>query len=322
VLASWREGFPRSAIEAAAMGRPLVLTDIRGCREVARSGVEGFLVPPRDPDSLTEAVSRLLREPELRRRLGEAARARALERFDERRVAEAVATAYRGLLDRKGLGPRTLDLEGLRDVRIRPARLGDLSAMARLHSEVLPSAFLPMLGEGFLRRLFRAHMEDPGAVAVVAVRDGEVVGYAAGVLSTSAFRRRFLFRHGVAAAIAAAPRLVRRGAIRRVLENASYPEMTRGFPEAEFDLVGVRRGMAPGLGVLLGREVLAGLAARGADRAKGYVAADNRAMNAMVRRMGFRLEGQVSLHDGKPSNIWVIDLESFWPAGVGGRGTE
>src|SRR5207244_8498796 len=48
VLPSWREGLPRSAIEAAAMGKPLVLTNIRGCREVARDGVEGLLVPPRD----------------------------------------------------------------------------------------------------------------------------------------------------------------------------------------------------------------------------------------------------------------------------------
>jgi glycosyltransferase involved in cell wall biosynthesis len=309
VLASWREGFPRSAIEAAAMGRPLILTDIRGCREVARDGIEGLLVPARDPAGLTEAISRLLREPGLRRRLGDAARARAVERFDERRVADVVIGAYRSLLKRKGATARTLDVEGLRDVRVRRAREGDLSTMARLHSEVLPSAFMPMLGEAFLRRLFRAHVEDPGAVAVVAERNGEVIGYAAGVMSTSAFRRRFLLRHGIQAGIAAVPRLVRSGALRRVLENASYPEMTSGYPEAEFDLVGVRRGTAPGLGVLLGREVLAGLAERGADRAKGYVAADNRAMNAMVRRMGFRLEGQVSLHDGRPSNIWVIDLE-------------
>ena len=49
VLASWREGMPRSAIEAAAMGKALVLTDIRGCREVAGNGREALLVPPRDP---------------------------------------------------------------------------------------------------------------------------------------------------------------------------------------------------------------------------------------------------------------------------------
>jgi L-amino acid N-acyltransferase YncA len=242
-----------------------------------------------------------------------------VERFDERRVADTVTGVYRSLLDRKGLTARTVDIEGLEDVRIRRARRGDLPAMAGLHSEVLPSAFMPMLGEGFLRRLFRAHIEDPAAVAVVAERDGQVIGYAAGVLSTSLFRRRFLLRHGIPAGIAAAPRLLRPGALRRVLENASYPEMTRGFPEAEFDLVGVRRGTAPGLGILLGREVLTSLAERGVERAKGFVAADNRAMSAMVRRMGFRLEGQVSLHDGRPSNIWVIGLEPFRARARGSR---
>ena len=91
VLASWREGMPRSAIEAAAMGKPLVLTDIRGCREVVRPGVEGLLVPPRSPAALSDAIILLLRDRALRQRMGEAARRRAVERFDERRV-----TATRG----------------------------------------------------------------------------------------------------------------------------------------------------------------------------------------------------------------------------------
>jgi len=103
VLASWREGLPRSAVEAAAMARPLVLTDIRGCREVARNEREGILVPPRSPESLADAILRLLRGPELRTRLGTAARARALQRFDERRVADTVAATYRALLARKAV---------------------------------------------------------------------------------------------------------------------------------------------------------------------------------------------------------------------------
>ena len=65
-LPSWREGMPRSAIEAAARGLPLVLTDIRGCREVVRDGVEGLLVPVRDPASARRrdnALARRLRAP-------------------------------------------------------------------------------------------------------------------------------------------------------------------------------------------------------------------------------------------------------------------
>ncbi len=70
VLPSWREGLPRSAVEAAASGLPQVLTDIRGCREVVRDGVEGFLVPVRDPVRLADAIVRLLQDPVLRRRMG------------------------------------------------------------------------------------------------------------------------------------------------------------------------------------------------------------------------------------------------------------
>jgi glycosyltransferase involved in cell wall biosynthesis len=101
VLASWREGMPRSAIEAAAMGRPLLLTDIRGCREVARDGREGLLVPPRDPVALAERLVALLRDSELRDRLGLAARARALELFDERRVAASIVSHTQELIAEK-----------------------------------------------------------------------------------------------------------------------------------------------------------------------------------------------------------------------------
>lgn len=105
VLASWREGVPRSAIEAAAAGRVLVLSDIPGCRQVARHGVEGFLVPPRDSARLAEAIAALLDDLALRERMAEAARARALERFDERRVVATVFEAYAKVLRQKKIRP-------------------------------------------------------------------------------------------------------------------------------------------------------------------------------------------------------------------------
>ena len=98
VLPSWREGLPRSAVEAAASGLPQVLTDIRGCREVVRDGVEGFLVPVRDPVGLAGAIARLLEDSALRRRMGAAARERAEDLFDEDRVARIVVGATRLLL--------------------------------------------------------------------------------------------------------------------------------------------------------------------------------------------------------------------------------
>jgi glycosyltransferase involved in cell wall biosynthesis len=113
VLASWREGLPRSAIEAAAMARPLILTDIRGCREVVRDGIEGLLVPPRDPTRLAEALVRVLEDPELRARLGAAARARAVSRFDERAVFQVMTETYERLLSGRRGRVRRLD-EGRR----------------------------------------------------------------------------------------------------------------------------------------------------------------------------------------------------------------
>jgi glycosyltransferase involved in cell wall biosynthesis/ribosomal protein S18 acetylase RimI-like enzyme len=322
VLASWREGMPRSAIEAAVMGRPLVLTDIRGCREVARGGRAGVLVPPRDAVRLAEAIERLLRDADLRAGLGKAAAAGARERFDERRVAGTVLARYRGLLRGKGLANasgRLLDAEGLRSVRIRPARVGDVGAIARLHAEVLPTAFLPMLGEPFLRELFRALVRDPRSIAVVADRDGEVVGYAGGMLSVRGFRRRLVRRHWPRLLAAAAPRLVRPSVLRRLLQTAGYPKIAEGLPDSETAFLGVRRATAPGLGGELTREVLDGLAELGAEEVKGFVARDNRAMNHMMRRLGFEQRAEIAIHDDRPSNVYVIDARAANGARSGAR---
>jgi glycosyltransferase involved in cell wall biosynthesis len=99
VLASHREGFPRSAMEAAASGIPIVATDIRGCREVVDHDRTGLLVPARDPAALDAAIDRLADDDAARRRLGEAAAAKARAEFDQRRVIARTLDAY-ALLER------------------------------------------------------------------------------------------------------------------------------------------------------------------------------------------------------------------------------
>jgi glycosyltransferase involved in cell wall biosynthesis len=101
VLPSHREGFSRSAMEAAACGRPMVLSDIRGCREIGRDGEHLLLVPPRDPGALAAAIRRLLDDPALRARLGEAAERRAREEFDQHRVARISLETYDRVLARR-----------------------------------------------------------------------------------------------------------------------------------------------------------------------------------------------------------------------------
>lgn len=97
MLLTWyREGVPRSLIEAAACGRPIVTTDAPGCRDLVRDGREGMLVPPRDSEGAARALVELSRDADLRARMGAAARARFLERFTEAAVRDAVASVYAG----------------------------------------------------------------------------------------------------------------------------------------------------------------------------------------------------------------------------------
>lgn len=98
VLPSWREGTPRSLLEAAAFGRPIVATDVPGCREVVQSEANGLLVPVRSPIELADALQRLLEDAALRERMGREGRRRAETLFDERLVIEQNLEIYRELL--------------------------------------------------------------------------------------------------------------------------------------------------------------------------------------------------------------------------------
>lgn len=100
LLASHREGFPRSAMEASAMGLPVVATDIRGCRQVVADGRSGVLFPVDDVDALVTALTALVDDGERRARMGEAARRRALEHFDQRDVIASTLRTYDWLLAR------------------------------------------------------------------------------------------------------------------------------------------------------------------------------------------------------------------------------
>lgn len=93
VLPSYREGMPRTVLEAMATGRPIVTTDAPGCRETVVEGDNGFLVPPRDIDALAAAMERFLIQPDLCIAMGERSRRVAVQRFDVHRVNAAMLAA-------------------------------------------------------------------------------------------------------------------------------------------------------------------------------------------------------------------------------------
>ncbi len=94
VLPSYREGTPRVLLEAAAMGKPVVASDVPGCRDVVTHGHNGLLVPPRDPQALADALEQLLADEPLRDDMGRAGRKLAVERYDERQVVRQTLRAY------------------------------------------------------------------------------------------------------------------------------------------------------------------------------------------------------------------------------------
>lgn len=96
VLPSYREGMPRTVLEAMATGRAIITSDAPGCRETVIEGENGFLVPPREIDPLADAMERFLVQPDLCNAMGQRSRQIAVQRFDVHRV-NAVMLAAMGL---------------------------------------------------------------------------------------------------------------------------------------------------------------------------------------------------------------------------------
>ncbi len=96
VLPSYREGTPRTVLEAMAMGRAIVTTDAPGCRETVVHGENGFLVPVQDAEALAQAMRRFIDEPDLQQRMGARSRQIAEEKYDVHNV-NAVMLAGMGL---------------------------------------------------------------------------------------------------------------------------------------------------------------------------------------------------------------------------------
>jgi glycosyltransferase involved in cell wall biosynthesis len=173
VLPSHREGFPRAAMEAAASGLPLIVTDIRGCREVVEDGVNGLLVPVLDPQALRAAIAKLGNDAELRRSMAKAARVKAVREFDEQRIVRTVIESQVRALRESGRFERLGD-EGY---EIRPAEPRDARIIARLHSR---SAGRSVWGTRGLVGAYRRLIGSPGGIVLVAQDSWGPFAYVAG----------------------------------------------------------------------------------------------------------------------------------------------
>jgi lipopolysaccharide/colanic/teichoic acid biosynthesis glycosyltransferase len=132
VLPSYREGFPRSVLEAMSSGLPVVATNIRGCREAIVNGQTGLLVPPRKGAPLAEAVSRLLENPDLALGMGSAGRERAVRLYDQRFVQRRFVAIVENALNAKNIDSGLAKVRRVRRLRDIVVSGGALIALAPL----------------------------------------------------------------------------------------------------------------------------------------------------------------------------------------------
>ncbi len=100
-LPSYREGLPKSLLEAMAAGLPCVATDVPGCREAVIDGDNGLLIPVKNASSLADAIEVLLRNPELAEKMGQRGRARLVQEFSKEKVNERTLALYQEIIPSK-----------------------------------------------------------------------------------------------------------------------------------------------------------------------------------------------------------------------------
>jgi len=103
-LPSWREGVPKALIEAASCARPIVTTDVPGCRDIVRDGINGLLVPPRNAEALTAALRTLIGDPERRREMGRRGRELVIAEFSLAQVIDETLAVYAAVADSEAHG--------------------------------------------------------------------------------------------------------------------------------------------------------------------------------------------------------------------------
>ena len=307
VLPSHREGYPRAAMEAAAMGLPVIATDIRGCRQVVDDGVNGLLIPVRDPEALAGAIRTVGDDAEMRARMATASARVARERFDEREVVRIVMDAYRGGLIAKGLGH--LMPSGMIDapprIQMRQVTTREARTLAELHSTEIATGFLPLLGRRFMRVLYRALINWPDAVVLAIEDGGGPVAFTVGVKDVGEFYRHFAKRYALPAGLAALPRLVRPSNLRRAWETFRYGQDQVDVPAELLSMVVAPRARGRGLSVMLGARLLDELTERGAPAVKVVVGSENETALGAYRKMGFKDTERIQVHTGESSEVLV-----------------
>lgn len=204
-------------------------------------------------------------------------------------------------------GARDRHGRGVPGVTVRPGDGDDAPAAARLHATRIPDGFLSFLGTGFLTRLYRRVPRTPGSFLLVADDEGTVVGFLAGAVDVGSLYRSFAVHDGLAAGMAAAPRLLRgwRRAVETLRHGSGGPGTGVGV---ELLAIAVEPGHeGQGVGTSLVAAFLERVSAAGGRQAYVVVGADNDAAIGLYRRSGFVAGPAFELHAGTRSVLMQWD---------------
>lgn len=197
-------------------------------------------------------------------------------------------------------------------VAVRPMAKTDVDLVVATHLSAMPDFFLTTLGGGFLRMYYGALIDDPTAIACVAVGDsGAVAGFAVGSTNPSGFYRRLLVRRWPAFALASVPGIVKHPrAVSRILRAIRYP----GSQPQGDDLDGLYSiGVLPDVqGHGVGRRLVSTFLDEARERGSSavYLHADaegNDGWNALLQKMGWGLEKTFTTPEGRKMNeYWFV----------------
>ena len=205
-------------------------------------------------------------------------------------------------------GPGEPAAAGGSPVAIRVGDAGDAAAAAALHAGRIGDGFLSFLGPAFLTRLYRRIAHTPSSFLVVADSSGRVVGFIAGSADVGGLYKSFLVRDGMAAGLAAAPRLLR--SWRRVVETLRHGTADGAGTGRGTELLAIAVDPAHegrGIGSALVGALLDHVGDSGAGEAYVVVGADNAGAIALYGRSGFVAGDEFELHAGTRSVVMQWD---------------
>jgi len=185
------------------------------------------------------------------------------------------------------------------------------ACVAELHIRGIGTGFISSLGADFVTQLYRCIAESPHGCGLVAVRDGNVVGFVAFATSLNRLYLSVIATKGIRFAFMLAPRPLCLQRLKRVFETLFYPARTKGkgLPAAELLAIAVApEARGKGIARRLVQEGFRMCRQRGITRLKVLVGADNAAANNLYQKCGFELAEQINSH-GVASNVYVAQIK-------------